>query len=111
MIQITHTKPAPHTLGGTQFFGHDSRLYSVRADPGSSSEAPIEFHICSGRHRTMLDLSTEEAETLAACLATAIRLRREAEKQTAEQARKAQAMESNRVRTFFADPDGTLEAA
>lgn len=104
MIPITHTKPAPHTLGGTQFFGHDSRLYSVRADPGSSSEAPIEFHICSGRHRTMLDLSTEEAETLAACLATAIRLRREAEAvEKVATARQAKA--------HFMDSDGLLEAA
>lgn len=33
------------TLGGAQFYGADRLLYSVRADPDSHSEAPVELHV------------------------------------------------------------------
>lgn len=93
-----------YTLGGAQFFGHDRRLYSVRADPGSSNEAPIELHVGARGHRFMLDMPIDDTEALIACLATAIRLRREAEA-TAKAATALQA------KAHFMDSDGVLEAA
>lgn len=99
-----------YTLGGAQFFGGDAH-YSVQADPGRLSEAPIELHVGIKGMRFMLDMSIDEAEALSSCLAEAIRLRRAAEEHAPAQAKKAEAMEGRRVRTFFADPDGALETA
>lgn len=93
-----------YTLGGAQFFGHDKRLYSVRADPGRFNEAPIEIHIGHGGQRFVLDITIDDAEALIVCLTTAIRLRCEAE-------RKVKREETRLAATFFADSDGALEAA
>lgn len=110
-IRLQPIKPDSYTLGGAQFWGRSSRLFSVTADAGKGNDEPIELHVGAGGHRSMIDLSIEEAETLASCLVTAIRLRRAVEEKGAEQARKAEAMESRRLQTFFADSDGALEAA
>lgn len=93
-----------YTLGGAQFFGHDRRLYSVRADPSSHSEAPVELHVGARGHRFMLDMPIEDAEALITCLTTAIRLRREADAA-------AKATASRQARAHFMDADGLLEAA
>lgn len=97
-------RPGPYTLGGARFFGRDKRLLTVEADASGASEAPIEFHVCSGSHRGMLNLSTEEAEALASCLVTAVRLRRVADD-------KAKCQDAKQARAFFADSDGQLETA
>lgn len=110
-IRLQPINPGPFTLGGAQFFGRNQQLLTVEVDASGGNEAPIDLHVCSGSHRSMLNLSTEEAEALASCLVTGIRLRRVAEDKAAEQARKAEAMESKRLQTFFADSDGALEAA
>lgn len=91
-----------YTLGGAQFFGHDRRLYGVRADP--NSEAPVELHVGSRGQRFMLDIPIEDAEALIACLTNAIRLRREAEAI-------AKATATRQARAHFMDTDGLLEAA
>lgn len=63
------------TLGGAQFYGADRLLYSVRADPDSHSEAPVELHVGSRGNCCMLDMPIEGAKALIVCLTTAIRLR------------------------------------
>jgi hypothetical protein len=93
-----------YTLGGAQFYGSDGKLYSVRADPGSFRETPIEFYISHGCQRFMLDMPIEDAEALITCLTTAIRLRREAEAM-------AKATATRQARAHFMDSDGVLEAA
>jgi hypothetical protein len=93
-----------YTLGGAQFFGHDRRLYTVRADPSSHNEAPVEIHVGARDQRFMLDMPIEDAEALIACLTNAIRLRREAEAI-------AKATATRQARAHFMDSDGVLEAA
>lgn len=116
MIPITHSKPTGHTLGGAEFVTPASRTRDgdmrlrVVVDAGVTNPAPVELALCASGLRTYTELSVEEAETLAVCLASAVRLRRAAESQATEQARKVDAMESKRLQTFFADPDGALEA-
>lgn len=93
-----------YTLGGAQFYGHDGKLYSVRADPGSFRETPVELYVGHGRQRFMLDMPIEDAEALIVCLTTAIRLRREAEVT-------AKAAAARQAKAHFMDSDGLLEAA
>lgn len=115
MIPITHTKPTGHTLGGSEFIAPANRSRAgdmrlrVVVDAGATNPEPVELALCASGVRTYTELSVEEAETLAVCLASAVRLRRTAEDRATEQARKAEAMESKRLQTFFADPDGALE--
>lgn len=115
MIPITYAKPTGHTLGGSEFVAPASRARSgdmrlrVVVDSGATNQEPVELALCAAGVRTYTELSVEEAETLAVCLASAVRLRRAAEDQATEQARKVDAMESRRLQTFFADPDGALE--
>lgn len=92
-----------YTLGGTQFFGHDRRLYSVRADPSDHSEAPVELHVGARGQRFMLDMPIDDAEALITCLAKAIRLRREAEAAEVAAA-------TRQAKAHFMDTDGLLEA-
>ncbi len=115
MIPITHTKPTGNTLGGAEFTApanrsraSDMRLRVV-VDAGATNPEPVELALCASGVRTYTELSIEEAETLAMCLASAVRLRRAAEDRATEHARKVEAMESRRLQTFFADPDGALE--
>lgn len=82
----------------------------VVVDAGATNQEPVELALCASGVRTYTELSVEEAETLAVCLASAVRLRRAAEDRANQQARNADAMESKRLQTFFADPDGALEA-
>jgi len=116
MIPITYSKPTGHTLGGSEFVAPASRARSgdmrlrVVVDSGATNQEPVELALCASGLRTYTELSVEEAETLAVCLASAVRLRRAAEDRANQQARNADAMESKRLQTFFADPDGTLEA-
>lgn len=93
-----------YTLGGAQFYGHGDKLYSVRADPGSFRETPIELYVGHGCQRFMLDMPIEDAEALIACLTTAIRLRREADAVV-------KAAATRQARAHFMDSDGLLEAA
>jgi uncharacterized caspase-like protein len=115
MIHVTHTKPTGHTLGGAEFIAPASRSRAsdmhlrVVVDAGATNPEPVELALCASGVRTYTELSVEEAETLAVCLASAVRLRRAAEDRATEQARKTDAMESRRLQTFFADPDGALE--
>lgn len=115
MIPITHTKPTGHTLGGAEFIAPANRSRAgdmrlrVVVDAGATNPEPVELALCASGARTYTELSVDEAEALANCLASAVRLRRAAEDRAAEQARKVEAMESKRLRTFFADPDGALE--
>lgn len=116
MIPITHTKPTSHTLGGAEFIAPANRSRAgdmrlrVVVDAGATNQEPVELALCASGVRTYTELSVEEAETLAVCLASAVRLRRAAEDRATDQARNADAMESKRLQTFFADPDGALEA-
>lgn len=93
-----------YTLGGAQFYGHDGKLYSVRADPSSFRETPVEIYVGHGCLRLMLDMPIEDAEALITCLTTAIRLRREAEAA-------AKVAATRQARAHFMDSDGLLEAA
>lgn len=93
-----------YTLGGAQFYGHDGKLYSVRADPGSFRETPVELYVGHGCQRFMLDMPIADAEALIACLTTAIRLSQEAEAT-------AKAAATRQAKAHFMDADGLLEAA
>ncbi len=97
-------KPTDYTLGGAFFYGTADRLYTVQVDAGKHNGTPIDIHVGASGHRSMMEMSIEDAETLATCLTAAIRLRRDAES-------RAKAQEAKQARTFFADADGTLEAA
>lgn len=79
MIPITHTKPTGHTLGGAEFIApagrtraSDMRLRVV-VDAGATNQEPVELALCASGVRTYTELSIEEAETLAMCLASAVR--------------------------------------
>ena len=79
MTALQTIKPDALTIGGAQFYDGDRTLYAVRAETGEAS-APIALHVVSGSHRSMVDLTIEDAELLASALALAVRLRRDAAK-------------------------------
>ena len=79
MSSLQAIKPDALTIGGAQFHSADRTLYAVRAETGEASE-PIALHVVSGSHRTMWDMSADDAELLASALTLAVRLRRDAAK-------------------------------
>ena len=97
-------KPTDYTLGGACFYGTADRLYTVQADAGKHNGTPIDVHVGYSGHRSMMEMSIEDAETLTACLTTAIRLRRDAES-------RAKAQEAKQTRAHFMDSDGLLEVS
>lgn len=91
--------PGSYHLGGAEFYGHSGRLFSARSGAEPGNDFPIEVYINGAGLRSMIDMTIDEAEALAGCLATAIRLRREAEE-------RRRAAERKHADVFFLDPDG-----